>query len=247
MLEPMAALSTTAVIFDLDGTLVDSEPAYYEAGRRVLARHGVDGFTWEQHTSFLGVGTRQTLRALKRTYGIAAGVEQLLAEKNRAYLELTAGGAVEVFPRMRDLVERLHTAGCPMAVASGSSREAIAAVLSRTGLSTLLDRFVSAEDVPRGKPDPDVLLAAARLLEVEPARCAVLEDSPPGVVAARRADMRCIAVPYLPAHADDPAFAGAGLVFPGGPDTFDAATAYTWLTTWPTRASRRAARARTDR
>ncbi|MGW2579971.1 HAD family hydrolase [Streptomyces virginiae] len=144
-----------SVIFDLDGTLVDSEPNYYESGRRTLERHGVPDFTWEQHSRFIGIGTRETLEILRDRYGIRAPVEQLLAEQNAAYLEL-ARTRTEVFPQMRGFVERLHGEGVAMAVASGSSLEAIDAVLSGTGLDALLTTTVSAEEVARGKPAPDV-------------------------------------------------------------------------------------------
>ncbi|MGW6723891.1 HAD family hydrolase [Streptomyces sp. NPDC054995] len=144
------------VIFDLDGTLVDSEPNYYEAGRRLLARHGVRDFDWETHTRFIGIGTRETLTVLRAEYGIDAPVDELLAGKNALYLEL-AGASTEVFPQMRVLVERLHAAGVPMAVASGSSRAAIEAVLAVTGLDAYIPLYVSAEEVAHGKPEPDVL------------------------------------------------------------------------------------------
>ncbi|GAB2825195.1 HAD family hydrolase [Streptomyces daliensis] len=218
-----------AVIFDLDGTLVDSEPNYYEAGRRVLARHGVNGFTWEDHTRFIGIGTRETLATLREEHGIDAPVDTLLAEKNHAYLELARAGT-EVFPGMRELVGLLHTAGHPMAVASGSSRAAIEAVLAGTGLDALLTVHVSAEEVGRGKPEPDVFLEAARRLGARPADCVTLEDAPPGAEAARRAGMRCVAVPYVRDTVDDPAFASAGLLFPGGQGEFDARRAYDWIT-----------------
>lgn len=177
------------VLFDLDGTLVDSEPTYFEAGRRLLAQYGVTDFTWERHARFIGIGTRETLEILAREYGLNAPVEELLARKNRLYLELARAGTA-VFPQMRELVGRLAAGGHPMAVASGSSRAAIEAVLAGTGLDALLSTVVSAEEVPRGKPEPDVFLAAARRLRVEPAACVVVEDAAPGVVAARRAGMR---------------------------------------------------------
>lgn len=222
----------TAVIFDLDGTLVDSEPNYYEAGRRVLAAHGRDGFTWEQHTRFIGIGTRETLTALREEYGIETPVDELLAQKNRSYLEL-ARASTEVFPGMRKLVKRLHSDGYRMAVASGSSRAAIEAVLEGVGLADVLPVQVSAEDVGRGKPAPDVFLEAARQLGATPPVCVVVEDAPPGVEAARRAGMRCVAVPYPTGTGDDPGFASAGLVFPGGQSTFDAQRAHEWITGSP--------------
>lgn len=229
MLERMiSSAAGPAVIFDLDGTLVDSEPHYYEAGRRLLAAHGVPGFTWENHLRFIGIGTQETLETLRRENGLAASVETLLAEKNRLYLELAHSGT-EVFPEMRKLVERLHAAGHPLAVASGSSRAAIDAVLGATSLNELLPLRVSAEEVPHGKPEPDVFLEAARRLGVSPAGCVVVEDAPPGAEAAHRAGMRCVAVPYVPAHVTDPAFSGADLLFPGGQREFDAQKAYDWI------------------
>ena len=219
----------TTVIFDLDGTLVDSEPNYHEAGRRVLAAHGVRDFTWEEHTRFIGVGTRETMETLRTEHGIEAPVEQLLEEKNRAYLEL-AGRSTRVFPGMLSLVHRLHSAGHRTGVASGSSREAIEAVLRCAGLSELLPVRVSAEEVAHGKPEPDVFLEAARRLGARPADCVVLEDAPPGAAAARRAGMRCVAVPYVTGTAADPAFASAGLLFAGGQDEFDAGRAFAWIT-----------------
>ncbi|MEV7521248.1 HAD family phosphatase [Streptomyces sp. NPDC091371] len=218
-----------SVIFDLDGTLVDSEPNYYESGRRTLERHGVPDFTWEEHSRFIGIGTLETLEILKEHYGIPAPVEQLLAEQNAAYLEL-ARTETETYPEMRKFVERLRSEGVPMAVASGSSREAIDAVLAGTGLDALLTTVVSAEEVAHGKPAPDVFLEAARRLGAEPADCVVVEDAAPGALAARAAGMGCVAIPYVAATADDPAFADAGLLFPGGQGEFSADAAHDWLT-----------------
>ncbi|GAA0451694.1 HAD family hydrolase [Streptomyces stramineus] len=222
-------LRTPAVIFDLDGTLVDSEPNYYEAGRQVLAQYGVREFTWEQHLRFIGIGTRETLETLRREHAITAPVEELLAAKNRAYVEL-AGRHTEAFVEMRTFVERLHAAGVPLAVASGSSRAAIEAVLAVTGLDAQFTTLVSAEEVAHGKPAPDVFLEAARRLGAAPEQCVVVEDAPPGAEAAHRAGMRCVAVPYVPESAGDPAFTTAGLLFPGGQKEFDAHQAYEWVT-----------------
>ncbi|MEV1048240.1 HAD family phosphatase [Streptomyces sp. NPDC049916] len=216
------------MIFDLDGTLVDSEPNYYEAGRRLLARHGVRDFGWAEHSRFIGTGTRETLDILRAEYGIDAPVDELLAGKNALYLEL-ATASTEVFPQMRVFVERLSAAGVPMAVASGSSRAAIEAVLAVTGLDAYIPLYVSAEEVARGKPEPDVFLETARRMGAEPGDCVVLEDAAPGVAAAHAAGMRCVAVPYVPEAASDPVFAAAGLLFAGGQSAFTAEAAFRWL------------------
>ena len=224
----MSKLGGISVIFDLDGTLVDSEPNYYEAGRQILAEHGVPDFTWAQHKRFVGISTLETVTLLKERYGLRPSVDELLDATNRRYLEL-ARASTRAYPEMRKFVELLATEGMPMAVASGSSPEAIDAILAGTGLDAFLTVAVSADEVPRGKPAPDVFLAAARRLGAAPADCVVLEDAAPGAAAAHAAGMRCIAVPYVAAQADAPEFATADLLLRGGQGEFTARGAYEWL------------------
>ncbi|MCF3136713.1 HAD family hydrolase [Streptomyces olivochromogenes] len=224
----MGTLGGIAVIFDLDGTLVDSEPNYYEAGRRTLADHGVPDFTWADHESYVGVSTHETVVLWKRRYGLSAPVDELLDATNRHYLEL-ARARTPVYPEMRTFVELLVAEGVPVAVASGSSPAAIEAILAGTGLDTHLRTVVSADEVARGKPAPDVFLEAARRLGAAPADCVVVEDAAPGAAAAHAAGMRCVAVPYVAAQADAPEFATAGLLLRGGQAEFTARTAYAWL------------------
>ncbi|WP_405622551.1 HAD family hydrolase [Streptomyces sp. NBC_00076] len=224
----MSNLGNTAVIFDLDGTLVDSEPNYYEAGRQVLSAYGVTDYTWSDHERFVGISTLETVAVWKDRYGLRASADELFAAKNRLYLEL-ARASTRVYPEMATFVELLASDGVPMAVASGSSPEAIEAVLAGTGLDAHLRTAVSADEVARGKPAPDVFLEAARRLDAAPARCVVLEDAAPGTLAAHAAGMRCVAVPYIAAQAGAPEFATADLLLPGGQAEFTARTAYDWL------------------
>ncbi|MFF8012300.1 HAD-IA family hydrolase [Streptomyces sp. NPDC007929] len=226
----MSTLPGTSVIFDLDGTLVDSEPNYYEAGRQTLADHGVSDFTWADHERYVGISTQETVADWKERYGLRASVDELVAAKNRRYLEL-ARDATHAYPEMRTFVELLAAEGVPMAVASGSSPKAIAAVLAATGLDAHLHTTVSADEVAHGKPAPDVFLEAARRLGAAPSECVVLEDAAPGAAAAHAAGMRCIAIPYVPAQADAPEFTTAGLLLPGGQGEFTARSAYDWLVT----------------
>jgi phosphoglycolate phosphatase-like HAD superfamily hydrolase len=157
----MSGLSDTSVIFDLDGTLVDSEPNYCEAGRQVLAEHGFPGFSWADHERYVGISTLETVTLWKREDGLSASVEELLAAKNRRCPEL-ARAATRAYPEMLKFVELLAGEGVPLAVASGSSPEAIAAIPACTGLDAQLRTVVSADEVERGKPAPDVFLEAAR-------------------------------------------------------------------------------------
>ncbi len=224
----MSTLGTTAVVFDLDGTLVDSEPNYYEASRQTLAAYGVTGFTWADQEESVGISTRETVTLWKERYGLPAPLEELLAEKNRRYLEL-ARAATPVYPEMRKFVELLAGEGVPMAVASGSSLRAIGTILASTGLDAYLRTVVSSDEVARGKPAPDVFLEAAHRLGAAPADCVVLEDAAPGSAAAHAAGMRCIAIPYLTAQADAPEFATADLLLRGGQPEFTARATYDWL------------------
>ncbi|MFG2123245.1 HAD family hydrolase [Streptomyces sp. NPDC048710] len=224
----MSKLGTLSVIFDLDGTLVDSEPNYYEASRQTLAEHGVPGFTWAEHESYVGISTLETVSTLRERYGLRATVDELFRATNRRYLELARAGTL-AYPEMRKFVELLAAEAVPMAVASGSSPEAIEAILAGTGLDTFLRIAVSADEVAHGKPAPDVFLEAARRLGADPADCVVLEDAAPGAAAAHAAGMRCIAVPYVAAQADAPEFATAALLLRGGQTEFTAQSAYTWL------------------
>lgn len=221
-------LGRTAVVFDLDGTLVDSEPNYYRATLGTLARYGVTDYSWTDNEAYVGISTLETIGLWKRRYGIEAPDTELLDDLNGRYLDI-ARADTHVFPQMQLFVEHLHTAGVPMIVASGSSPEAIEAILAGTGLGAQLTRYVSADEVERGKPAPAVFLEAARRLGVAPATCVVLEDAAPGAAAAHAAGMRCIALPYVAAQADDPAFTTADLLFKGGQEEFTARAACEWL------------------
>ncbi|BBC30260.1 hypothetical protein SGFS_015540 [Streptomyces graminofaciens] len=226
----MSTLDGTSVIFDLDGTLVDSEPNYFEASRELLAAHGVREYSWQDNEEYVGIGTWETLGLWKERYGIRAPRAALLDELDRRYLEL-ARVSTRVFPEMRGFVELLAAEEVAMAVASGSSRPAIEAILSGTGLDAYLRTVVSADEVERGKPAPDIFLEAARRLGAAPGDCVVLEDAAPGAAAAHAAGMRCVAIPYVPAHAGLPAFATAGLLLRGGQSEFTARSAYDWIAT----------------
>lgn len=217
----------TAVLFDLDGTLVDSEPNYYEAARLLLARRGI-ALSRQEHERYVGISTQETLADWRERYGLDGDLARLLAEQNAVYLEL-ARVSTRVYPQMLAFVTALHGAGVPVAVASGSSPQTIDTILAGTGLDAYFPVRVSADEVARGKPAPDVFVEAARRLGAAPRDCVVLEDALPGVLAARAAGMRCLAIPYLKDHADDPGFRAAELLFRGGQAEFTAAAALSWL------------------
>lgn len=220
-----------AVIFDFDGTLVDSEENYFLADEELLRRRGVP-FTREDKKRYIGGGNRDMMVDLKRRFALADSPDALLDEKNAIYLALALEGT-PVYPEMRRLWDLLGAQGVPRAIASGSSPAVLARLLEAAGL--VPDVLVSAEEVPRGKPAPDVFLEAARRLGFAPSACAVVEDSQYGVLAAAAAGMRCIAVPYLTEKPLAAPFLAAELLFEDGMAAFDAARALAFLAGGPAR------------
>jgi beta-phosphoglucomutase-like phosphatase (HAD superfamily)/predicted enzyme related to lactoylglutathione lyase len=216
-----------AVIFDFDGTLVDSEPNYYRADREMLGRRGIP-FTAEEKRRYIGGSSLDMWADLRLRLSLPESADELVALRDGLYLEI-ALAKTEVFPEMRRLWDRVRGWPLPIAVASGSAPNVLRRLLAAVGLAGDGDVVVSAEEVARGKPAPDVFLEAARRLGVSPEECVVVEDTRYGVEAAKRAFMRCVAVPYLvePPLAD--AFLMADLLFADGIAGFDADRAFAWL------------------
>jgi HAD superfamily hydrolase (TIGR01509 family) len=216
-----------AVIFDLDGTLLDTEENYYEADRRVLAAHGIP-FSKEDKRRYIGGGSRDMMVDVQRRFDLQATPDELVASKNVLYLEI-ARETTTLYPKMARLLDLVRARGIPVAVASGSSPGVLRTLLEAVGLLPGIGVVVSAEEVPRGKPYPDVFEEAARRLGIPAHECLVVEDSQYGVEAAKRAFMRCIAVPYLTDQPLADRFAMADLLFEQGMASFDADAAFRWI------------------
>jgi beta-phosphoglucomutase len=195
------------VIFDMDGVLVDSYRAHLRSWRDTAARHGL-ALTDADFARTFGRTSRDIIRALwPDRFSADDDVAHFDAAKEARYREILA----EDFPEMpgaSDLVRALHAAGFRLAIGSSGPPENVAVVVNRLPAGHLFDATVNGTEVRHGKPEPDVFLTAARKLGIEPVRCAVIEDAPAGVEAARRADMVAIGLlgtaprEKLEAHAD---------------------------------------------
>jgi beta-phosphoglucomutase len=185
-----------AVIFDLDGTLVDSYDAHYEAWRAISATHGV-AVTVDDYYSHFGRRNEDLLRECWMRAGkgelTADEIHALDHEKEAAYRALVA----HRFPIMdgaRELVASLRADGFRTAVGSSGPPANVALAIQGLALENAFDAVVTGRDVKRSKPDPECFLLAAERLSVPPERCVVFEDAPAGITAAKAAGMRCIAI-----------------------------------------------------
>ncbi len=226
-IRPFARPAPAAAIFDLDGTLVDSERNYYEADRLLLADYGVR-LTPEMKRRYVGGGILDMARDIRVRFGIGESAE-VLAERKMATYRKLAGEHTPVFPEMRTCAEKLAARGMPLAVASGSPIDVVTTVLEANRLDRLFAVVLSTDEAGRPKPAPAVFVEAARRLGVEPDRCVVFEDSAPGVEAALRGGMRCVAIPSAPEPPLDSRFEMADLLFADGMPSFDAESVLSWM------------------
>lgn len=181
-----------AVLFDLDGTLADTERQNAEAVARVLERAGRP-LSDEEREFVIGHGWHEIYHHLVENGGIRFGYEELMHKAGEERVRLVDEEGLDVLPGAVDTVRRL-TARYASAVVSGSSRAEVEAVLRALAVHDCFPWFLGAEDTARGKPFPDGYLLAATRLEVEPAHCLVLEDSTAGIRAARAAGMKVVGV-----------------------------------------------------
>ena len=189
-----------AVVFDMDGVLVDTEHVWDEV-REQLAHERGGAYGPEAQRAMMGMSSTEWSRYMHDVVGlreppdeINAEVVQRMLERYRADLPVIAGAA--------EAVRRLADAGLVLAVASSSNRPLIDTVLETAGIAGSFATTVSSEEVPRGKPAPDVYLEAARRLGITPGSCTAIEDSSNGLRSAHAAGMRVIAYPnrhYPPA------------------------------------------------
>jgi beta-phosphoglucomutase len=182
-----------AVLWDVDGTLLDSAEYHWLAWQETMAAEG-HAVTYEQFISTFGQRNETILHEWLGPDLATRELERIAEAKERRYRHLIQTRGAECLPGVRRWLERLHQEGWHQAVASSAPLLNIQTILEALAIGKCFDAVASSEDVQRGKPDPQVFLAAAAKVAVPPQRCIVVEDAPAGIEGGRRAGMRTIGV-----------------------------------------------------
>jgi len=193
-----------AVVFDFDGVIADTERLHCDMFLKVLAPHMIS-FTWEEYVErYMGCDDRDAFRKAFRLAGRDElddrQLKKLVDEKSRQFLEVIRGG-VQPYPGVIPLIKGLHASGIPLAICSGALRSDLDPILSGLGIACYFTLVVSADDVRKGKPDPEGYARAFRDLTLSrrskvtsAGACLAVEDTPDGIKAAKRAGLSVLAV-----------------------------------------------------
>lgn len=182
-----------AIIFDMDGVLVDSEPYHVEIERKLFERFNLD-ISDEEHRNYMGKASDVMWSEIIRNRNLPWNVEEMV---NLNYKESKAyfSGLSHIDPMSGafELLEELYARGIPMAVASSSDNETVDLIMGKSGLKKYFRHIVSSSLIGKSKPEPDIFLYTAKLLNAVPEKCIVVEDSTNGIKAAKAAKMFCVA------------------------------------------------------
>jgi beta-phosphoglucomutase len=182
-----------AVLWDLDGTLIDSENYHWQSWQMAMQAENLP-LTHAQFLATFGLKNDRILAAWLAPEATPERIARVAEYKESTYRRLMRAGGLSWLPKVPEWTARLAADGWKQAIASSAPRANVEAVLEVLGADALFDAIVCAEDVREGKPAPDVFLTAARRLGVSPDRCVVVEDAAAGIEAAKRAGMRSIGI-----------------------------------------------------
>jgi HAD superfamily hydrolase (TIGR01509 family) len=189
----MSGKPVKAIIFDMDGVLVNSEPHHVKIEKQLFSQLNLN-ISEEEHSSYMGKSSEQMWTEIIRNHKLPYTAGELAGKNTDIIIKyFSALHEIELMPGIVNLLVKLYQKGIPMAVASSSDAKTIDIILSRTGLSNYFLYKVSSGLVSKGKPEPDIYLYTAGLLGVKPEECLVVEDSVNGMKAAKAANMLCVA------------------------------------------------------
>jgi beta-phosphoglucomutase family hydrolase len=184
-------MAIQAVIFDMDGTLVDTTELEYKAWHRMMQEQGVE-FTHEEYIKVLGAKGSEIVK--NHLDWEEEAIQEILQNKERYFKELVAQHGLDLIPGVEKLLQDIQQIPLKMALATGASRKKLEFVLEKLPIAQYFDAMITADDTQTGKPDPEVFLNAAKKLGVAPDSCIVMEDARNGAEAAKKGGMICIAI-----------------------------------------------------
>lgn len=181
-----------AIIFDMDGTLLESTEADYLAWQRIFDRYN-QPLDYEKYVTMLGI---RSMNVITDFLGFKdpEDVSRILIEKFECFVEVVNEKPVVPVPFAGEFLKAAANSNLKIALATSSRKEKMNLLLTKLSFIQYFDAIVTGEEVHKGKPEPDIFLLAARRLGVEPADCLVVEDGPIGVTAAKKAGMKCLAI-----------------------------------------------------
>jgi HAD superfamily hydrolase (TIGR01509 family) len=183
----------SAIIFDLDGVLADSEPWWNQIDAKLLADYGAT-YRGEYHQNVVGVNYRLAIEFYKKAFGLSVPTEEMMRRRGEIATEFF-GSRVGLFPNVKEVLEELRQMKLHLAVATSSVSASARPFLDRHQLTGFFEIIVTGEEVEHGKPAPDIYLCAAEQLGIPVDACLVVEDALPGVAAGKAANMRVAAIP----------------------------------------------------
>ena len=208
----MNSADAGAVLWDMDGTLVDTGELHFEAWRQLMQELNRP-FTRADFAATFGLRNPEIFEHLFGKGHFDPEQVAALGDRKEVIYRAAAAKGVTLLPGVRTLLEGLHAAGFKQAVGSSAPRANLELILRLTDTQRFFDAVVSMEDTQRGKPDPQVFLVGAEKLGVPPTRCVVVEDAVAGVQAAKAGGMKCIAVRFVGHHtAEKLQVAGADMI-----------------------------------
>jgi len=180
-----------AVIFDMDGVVSDTQKYQAETESKLLSKYGINISPDEITAKYAGVSDREWFKEMFARAGQPVDIKKIVEEKRKMVFEIAAGH-IQPIEGSLTLIKKLKENGFPLAVASASTKSFINLVMKELKLENIFDVLVSATEVVKGKPAPDIFLLAAEKLGVKPENCVAIEDGIKGMEAAKNAGMRCI-------------------------------------------------------
>jgi len=180
-----------AVIFDMDGVLIDSEPLHFEVDQMVLRKLNINE-SKSYLERFVGYTNCAMWQIIQNEYSIEKTIDELIELQMTTKLHFLEKSDYKAIDGIKELLEEIRLNKIPMGIASSSPRVFIEAVINKIGISQYFDNWISGEEVEKSKPEPDVFLKISELLGVNPDKCIVIEDSKSGTIAAKKAGMKCI-------------------------------------------------------